>query len=341
MNISKFPSIEAYRHLVQKVRLSAQYAGRDENDDPIYDESKPLPTLSFTGTVKMHGSNGGIKIDMNSGEFIVQSRNNILTPGNDNAGFAKFVYEGVDIPALLATVPVDGDIVTIYGEWCGQGIQKGTALNQIDKMFVVFAAKVDDTWLTEDQLKQIAQPEARVFNVFEVGEIYYGTIDFENPQASIEFLEKMTNGVEKQCPVGANFGAEGIGEGIVWTCTTPGWESSKYWFKVKGEKHKVSNKKSNKVVEVDPVKMANVNEFLDNCVTEARLEQGVEELKSQNLSVERKNVGRFIQWVLADVLKEEGDTLEVSGLTKKDIGKDLSQRAREWFFALEDKQVFG
>jgi hypothetical protein len=52
------------------------------------DRSKRLPTLKFTGTVKLHGTNAAIVYQQNVGHWY-QSRNRVITSINDNFGFAE------------------------------------------------------------------------------------------------------------------------------------------------------------------------------------------------------------------------------------------------------------
>jgi hypothetical protein len=58
----KFPSIESFRHLRKRIELNTTYEGRDEWDNPIYGKVVPgsLPTLTYRGTTKLHGSNAGV-----------------------------------------------------------------------------------------------------------------------------------------------------------------------------------------------------------------------------------------------------------------------------------------
>ena len=136
-------------------------------------------------------------------------------------------------------------------------------------------------------------------------------------------LIELTEAVEAECPVGKAFGVSGIGEGIVWTCVTPGWESSKFWMKVKGEKHSVSKVKT--LVDVEA--LANIQAFLDYAVTEARLDQGFTEVAAKDI----KDIAAFLRWMYNDIIKEEADTIEANGLDPKTIGKNISARARPWF----------
>ncbi len=50
----KYPSIDQFKTVIKAVAQDTRYAGRDENDHPIYNQD-PLPTLDFIGTCKIHG----------------------------------------------------------------------------------------------------------------------------------------------------------------------------------------------------------------------------------------------------------------------------------------------
>lgn len=168
-----FPSIEQYRTVIKYV------------NDRADRRQVPRPTLSFHGTVKLHGTNASVVLDGES-VYYAQSRSNVITPEADNAGFATFAHRS-DIKALLTTFgmnaantyfasredyveryPVN---VAIYGEWCGGNIQSGVALNKLGKMFVIFAVRLiskDDAekslwlmpWDVEQAFETIAQPTA-------------------------------------------------------------------------------------------------------------------------------------------------------------------------------------
>ena len=60
----KFPSIEQYRNIVKRVQHSARYVGyNEEKNEPIINPFAEMPTLTFTGTVKLHGTNAGVCYD--------------------------------------------------------------------------------------------------------------------------------------------------------------------------------------------------------------------------------------------------------------------------------------
>ena len=90
MTMIRFPSIEQFRTVIRHVQQQTRYVGKDENGDAIYNASKPLPTLKFRGTVKLHGTNAGIVYDFETDDFTYQSRERVLTLTQDNAGFMQW-----------------------------------------------------------------------------------------------------------------------------------------------------------------------------------------------------------------------------------------------------------
>jgi len=337
----KFPSVEQFRNVIRHVQTHTRYAGKDENGDAIYDASKPLPTLKFRGTVKLHGTNAGIVYDVDTDSFTFQSRERVLSLTQDNAGFMlhqmknESIWRDVVNQAMseiwIPHVPIKK--IAIFGEWCGSGIQKGVALSQLPKMFVVFAVKAvlsDDTthWLPVGEF-DIHLPEDGVFNI-DTFPTWEADIDFKFPEIAQNKMIEITEAVENECPVGKYFGVSGIGEGVVWTCVSEGWNDSGTWFKVKGEKHSVSKVRTLAAVDVEAVE--NIRAFVAATVTEARLEQGLDNLvREQLLPFEMKSMGDFIRWVYNDVLKEEMDTIVASQIDPKKLGSAIANEARPWF----------
>ena len=339
-----FPDIAVFRNAINSVTNLARYVGKDENGDPVYDGTISLPTLTFTGTTKLHGTNAAIGYNLNTETKWAQSRNNIITPEADNEGFAKFV-ETVDIKQLLELLDISflENEVVIYGEWCGKGIQKGVAINELDKMFVVFAVCTIDVederyWIRKEEVKKIRIPEQRVFNIYD-GPTYEITIDFNKPVLSTEQLDELTIAVENECPFAKLFNVSGIGEGIVWICQDPEWNTSRIWFKVKGAKHQSSKGKTKKLAPADIEKAKNSLDFADRVVTDSRCEQSLDQLRMNKKPQDRTSLGDFIRWIVQDVLKEESDVMEESGLDAKSIGGPIAKKAKEWFFQWEKDQL--
>ena len=82
-------------------------------------------------TEKIDGTNAAILIAEN-GDVGAQSRNRLITPEDDNYGFAGWVSRNADD---LATILGPG---RHFGEWWGSGIQRGYGLKGNDKRFSLF-----------------------------------------------------------------------------------------------------------------------------------------------------------------------------------------------------------
>lgn len=350
-----FPSIEQFRHVITSVTNRTRR--REEDRD------KELPVLKFIGTVKLHGTNSAIVYEKGNGHWC-QSRNNIITPLKDNAGFAQYIDPLADqffAEHVLPHSPVirdeyeQGRKIVIFGEWCGGNIQKGVAISGLPKMFVIFkvrvrvqiaiAATTEDTasadadtdanedvdskysfWLEPKDWAHLKWPEKLIYNIYDFP-TYEIDIDFQTPKLAQNKLVEITDQVERQCPVGAHFNQNGIGEGVVWT----EWAKSRggFAFKVKGEQHSVSKVKT--LAPVDTERLTSINEFVDYACTENRLRQGLDYLREQHLTIEMKNVGTFLKWIVNDIVKEEKDTMEESNISSKDIGQGVSSKGKAWF----------
>jgi hypothetical protein len=354
MNMIKWPSISQFREVVRNVQHKARFKGVDDNGDAIFDPFVKLPTLKFKGTVKLHGTNASVAMDKD-GVVWCQSRENIITPEKDNAGFAMFARANEDAfnDLLFTAREVFGhdtlpnaylkDIV-IWGEWCGSGIQKGVAISELPKMFVIFGiALVDNeghkTYFTEDQVKEVigacseyvAKPgqEGKIFCIWDF-QSFEMLIDFENPHESQNNLNAITEAVEAVCPVGKAFNKEGVGEGVVWRCIEEGWEDSGFFFKVKGDKH--SNSKVKTLATVDVEKINNLKALAERLAHNGRLEQA-EQCIFNTLNggeVDVKKTGDMIRWVMQDIFKEDVDVIAASGFTGKDINGPVSKIVRDF-----------
>lgn len=341
--MSKFPSIDQFRSVIKQVQDNTQFIGKDEDDNPIYCRTIELPTLRFTGTTKIHGTNASIGFTFGCGDFWCQSREHIITPENDNAGFANYV-EKYREEFINLTGDVEDDLVdtldrhpeyygaVIYGEWCGKGIQKGVGVNELPKMFVIFGIKLlaeephTNIWLSDNFVSEIENPDINVYNIFSFGTKTID-IDFNKPEEAQNLLIQYTQEVEAECPVAKYFGIEnGVGEGLVWKCTT----NDHYRFKTKGEKHSISKVKT--LVPIDIERVNSINECVSNIVTENRLDQGLDHLRMNKLELDIKNTGEFIKWINLDIIKEETDTIIGSGLEVKEVTNAASKVSKKWFF---------
>jgi len=326
--MKKFSEIEHFRHVVKTVNLYHERNGKTGQE----------PTMHYTGTVKLHGTNAGLRRTAKShgatskkpGKLQTQSRNNIIGLGNDNYGFAAFINDTPEeyLHELLDMVDPDHKKdVTLFGEWCGGGIQGGCGVNQLNVHWVLFGAWVDDKYVQIN--KSVKLKERGIHNILEIPQ-YHVVVDFKNPEDVIDELTKLTLEVEAECPWAKHFGMTGIGEGIVWTCDERP-DDSDMWFKTKGEKHSGKSRSKKKVATIDPQKVENINQCVDIILTEGRLNQGFEHLAEKGLELEMKNMGKYLKWVGQDTMKEELDTVEANGLEWSDVSKIITSRAKAYF----------
>lgn len=321
----KFPSIEQYRIMVKTISEKSEYVKNDDDGNPIFDRNAIKPVIKFQHTVKIHGTNAGIGLDRN-GNYWSQSRERILSLDSDNAGFCAYVEQHKEEYTKLLQLILDADSnlesAIVYGEWCGGNIQKGVAVSNLPKMFVAFEINSGGF---DEILRLFHNDEMNLYNKF-MFDYGYMEIDLNKPKEYIDAIVEMTEAIERECPVGKYFGVSGIGEGLVFETIYGG---KKYRFKSKGEKHQSS--KNKKLVDVDVEKLNSIKEFVEYACTESRLEQGIQIFKENGIEISMKNFGQYIKWINQDIVKEESDTLEANGLTLKEISKEISRVAMNYF----------
>jgi hypothetical protein len=311
-----FADIGQFRNCIKLVRKRAEHLG------------VPLPTVSFIGSVKLHGTNASIVFPENGveGQY-EQSRTQVIDPEHDNAGFSKWVHDNEEKFASFS-----GWNMVVYGEWCGQSIRKGVAISQLPKNFIVFAVRMlengDSWWASVSTVKTTA----RILNLdciynYPTWEI---TIDFNHPEEAQNRLVELTQAVENECPVGKAHGVSGVGEGIVWwPLPHPTFNVRDLEFKVKGEKHSESKVKT--LAPVDVEKLNSIKELVDTILTEHRLEKKLDSLKELGLELKMKNTGAYLKLVGQDVIKEEVDTIDASGLSRKEVMGEVNKRAKSYW----------
>lgn len=338
-----YPSIEQFRNVISTINRNVSFAGMDDKGEPIYNHLAKKPVLTFKGTIKLHGTNAGVSFNYIDGMW-AQSRENIITPLKDNAGFAFFVETHQNpIINLMNRLVMNNYLdlnkytLTIFGEWVGKGIQKGVAISNIEKSWFIFGAKVSDP---ENEQKSywvntvgIGSPTDNIFNI-EDYKTFSVDIDFNMPQLIQNELVDLTTDVENECPVGDSFGFKGTGEGIVFTCK---YNGIVYRFKSKGEKHSISKVKT--LNSVDTEKLNSIAEFIEYAVTENRFNQAIKEVFGDD-EPNVKGIADVMRWMVGDIVKEETDTLVANGLEPKEIGKYVSNKVRPMFFDLLNKNAF-
>lgn len=323
--------IEGLHQVVKAYRLGNERAGY------------PLPKVTYRGKIKLHGTNAGVLVE--NGVVTAQSRTSVITPGDDNCGFAAWVKENEE---LFRDRARPGFITVFFGEWCGPGIQKGCAIHQIGrKAFCIFAIHFVENRNQETKSYLITDPGEIESNFFwdiegsnDIFILPWATelvtlnfADADDLQAKAEAINEVVLEIEACDPwVKRVFGIEGVGEGLVYY---PIWdhpyqlreECTRPMFKAKGEKHRV--KKAPRAVQVDTEVLSSIDEFTAAFVTEPRCEQGV----TNSGSIEMKNIGAFLKWLCMDVEKESKAELEASGLEWKQVAGAVQKAARDWYLA--------
>jgi len=318
-----------------------QFKGVDKQGEDIFDERLPLPTLNFEGTVKLHGTNAGVSINSREGMYF-QSRNRIISPIDDNQGFAQFALDREEIMLeMLADVSAAYEVdlaentLTLFFEFFGGNIQGGVALTGLPKMAAVLGAKVtpNDEEVRPYHIKYLTleSPKDDIYNVNSFPR-YSVTIDFDAAEAGLKIVDDLVSEVEAECPAGQFFGRKlgedcTVGEGIVWTGSYLG---RSLVFKAKGEAHSNVSKIRTKK---EPEQFSeHIGDFIDYSVTDSRLLQGIERVFTENnRPVTIQATGDFIKWVVMDIIAEEQDTLMASKIPQRQVGKSAAGRIRKWF----------
>lgn len=238
----KYPKTRQFRDAITQIQRSADY------------HKVPVPSsVHLRGTVKLHGTNATICFNA-YGDWWCQSRERVITPGNDNKGFAAWAHEhkeyfdDLGYAVSLALDPEDSnEIFQLCGEWCGGSIQPGVGISGLPKMFVAFnsrwitysetTAGEDDVevtynsrWLGVDKTTNIIQDHFKPKNMYSIDEFptYALEVDFNKPTLVQNQLVQFTQDVERCCPVANQIKEEleldnnpettnMTGEGIVWT----------------------------------------------------------------------------------------------------------------------------
>lgn len=300
--------------------------------------------VQYRPKVKLHGTNAAIQCHRD-GTVVAQSRGGVVTPENDNMGFARWVKENESFWSNKTGM-------VFYGEWCGRGVQPGVALSQIPKRcFAVFAAVAMDEnspVLCVNHPLFLAEPsELRIFCEGQADTYVLPwaepiiTVDWSQPHESfapvLDVVNKHVEAIEACDPwVEATFGIKGTGEGLVFYPVSDEHRGSyeifsNLCFKAKGAAHRVVA--APQAISVDPQKAAGAVQFAAMVLPPARLEQGATVVNGVAGKYEKKATGQFVQWILADCQKEVQDELEASGLTWDDVSRPIQEHARKWYLA--------
>lgn len=346
-----FGSIESYRVFIKNIISNYRFEGLDENGKPIYNTNKKLPTITCTGTEKIHGTNAGFVYT--NDEIWYQARKRIITPDKDNFDCAFLMDNKKDIfIEIIKNISEENNIdfntfgVALYMEYCGGSIQKNSCVSGLEKMFIIFPyAKVfnlhdpdeSNFWIKTYNIDYDKYKKYNIFNVMNFPTIKVD-IDLNYPSLATNDIVNMTEEIENNSNIAKYFNKpDNIGEGLVFYHET---ENNVLRFKSKGEKH--SKSKVKKIKEIDIEKEQNKIDFANYATPAWRLEQMWQELFGINNEIafpEKKYIGDFIRLVIADIKKEESDILEEKKLLPNDVNKYISNICKNWFLEQLEKDL--
>ena len=320
----KMPKIEQFRHVVRSM----------QKGNPL-----EIPVVDAVGRVKLHGTNASVSYNETDG-IKVHSKNNIITVEKDNAGFARFIDDRKpEIKTMMLKLynrlnhKCYGRTITVFGEFCGKGINKGAAICDIDKSWFVFGIKIDEDWISDEVFDIIFEEGKDIYHLKPYKTI---TIDFNSIEQVNNEIFQIVADIEKECPIAKQFGIYGVGEGIVFSFP---FKHKIYQFKTKGEKHSDTKVKKIKVIDEDKF---NKIKSVANIVTPVwRLNQMYDETFDtiNGGTGDIKKTGDYIRNVIADVNKEDYDIIETEGLTSKDVNKYISAIAKDFLFKKLDEEA--
>jgi RNA ligase len=318
----KFPKIFQFADMLQRVAELHDYEGKVDGV-PQYLHTSPYPTLTFVGRTKLHGINCAFGLEAGSQDLIIQTREqevDINSVSLANHGFEAFCKEREQIMIDICQRYKFNEFIRVYGEFCGGHIQAKVGVSKLPKMFVVFAICIDGKFQFDD-LPMIVN--SGIENI--LGSNYKVTIDINQPELSQDYLIKATNEVVQQCPFALDYGVQGPGEGIVWTCVDYLNRGIPLQFKTKNAD--LSAFKGRTVADYDVLKLTSVDDFCIRALTPARIEQGKQYLQQSGKAVDVSNTGYFVAWIVNDVITEQQLTLVKNQISKSSAKKALKDKA--------------
>jgi hypothetical protein len=296
-----------------------------------------MPTLTFTGSEKLHGEN--MAVCLSNGELWVQGRNHVRTLLGDQNGMAQFVEdtkdEWVDLLYQLANT-WDTDVTThtivIDCEWAGANIQKGNAAcSGTPKGAYIFDyCRIVNNENNESEYKRtdtLSTPEDIPIYLMSDFTKYEITLDFNNQDKCEQLLADLALQIENNSPIAKFFDKpDNVGEGVYLWST---YNNEVLRLKAKGEKHggKPKEKKPNGHTLSDS-KKEELAILADKLTPVWRINQAITETEA----TEKKHIGKILEWIKNDILKEEIQTLESTQTELKQVQGFIVEIVKNYYF---------
>lgn len=349
-----WPDIEGLHHVLRNLSRGSAPASRGQ--------------VGYKGKIKLHGCNGAITISADS-TVRVQSRNRFIDEENkglakwakDNAGYFASLWPRAQ-SYLRRDFGASATSLSVFGEWCGPGVQKGSevAIGKLDKcIFAVFSLYIDNYLMIEpDDIKTLLGAYSLPDGMhvipwgFDYMRLHLG--DEQLLEGQLPKINAIVDEVDRFDPwVFQEFNIRGPGEGVVWYPVDLADRKvgsfkdvlsvelfSAYAFKTKGKTHQMVKKKdaggnatTNEAVSIHVDVVDSEEELAELFLSEARYEQALQEVSSQSGDGrQHTTIEAIAQWMVKDVRKEAQAEFESASrpLRWEAVDRAVTKKVEQW-----------
>lgn len=322
--------MEPLRNIVRDLTFSSALIGT-ENNQPIYDGSKPKPIIRFQGTVKIDGVQAGISYSAKDNIWY-QSKDCILSDWQKHYGFVDFCKERLDILHELLTksydkmgdLPEDEDIITIFGEWAGEGVCTKAAIGNLPPSFYIYGLKLSKSWDKSwwYDYSGMSSIEHNIFNIKEFP-TYEVDVDFNDIQKSYAEIKHISQQVTDECPVAKTLGVDGSGKGIIWRGVH---NNHVYIFKMLGNEPIIPAVEAKTIPD-------DLSKYVDEIINKERV---IDAALDCNIPqwCPKIHMGEVISKIWKDIIHTEIEVLASDKYERYDINLAISRKIKEIYEGL-------
>lgn len=282
-------------------------------------------------TEKIHGS--AMRIGFLDGRIRYGGRRlefqNIAPESKDGQGFVSWVLETCLDKKIVEAF--SGHDIIFYGEWHGSGtpkkgwpqIQKGIKyINGND--FRIFDIKLDGKYLPQDQIPELAAKLGlKIMPVLFKG------------RPTMEIFDSLIDTMSKLGEENGIIDPQNTIEGIVIRPNEFLWDNNREpvmaKYKVGKWAERASQKKQDKMPKKNRAVPSGAKEFAEEFVTEMRLEHIFDQLKEENIAIDKTAIGEVMKRMGQDIKREGSGELERANLEWKDVSPFVTKLTKEIF----------